>query len=376
MSASFTIDIAGGGIGGVTLGAALHRFGIGFRIFEQTSALKTVGYGLTLQKNALQALDTIGLRDSILRRGVEIRRGRILLPRGGVLAEAELELCAIHRATLLSALVEEIPPSSLLLGGRVEMVTDADLFVAADGLNSVFRRQIAPNEGPPRESGYTAWRGLAPRSAVPERDLEFHAVSETWGRGTRFGIVPVDGDNIYWFGVAPIEPLGDPREVRAYLLETFDGWHAPIPALIENTPAEMILESRITDRGPIPHWHSGNLILLGDAAHPMTPNLGQGGCQAIEDAIVLGHLILEYRDGKLSKGEVGPRYEDLRRGRVYEIVERSYQVGRLARVSNPVFVALRNMIFRLMPARVQERQLAEVLTFPGVSDARHESRTV
>lgn len=369
------IAIAGGGIGGVTLGAVLHRFGIEFRIFEQTPRLEAVGYGLTLQRNALQALETVGLRDSIVRKGVEIRQTRIHTPRGDVLTEAKLEMYAFHRATLLSALAEHVPASSLHLGERVEMVTDADFFVAADGLNSVFRKQVAPGEGAPRDGGYTAWRGLVPRSVVNKRALDMHTASETWGRGTRFGIVPIDGDRIYWFAVIPVEPLGDAHATKSLLLKAFGAWHDPIPALIENTPSETVLETRIADRRPIPRWHVGKLILLGDAAHPMTPNLGQGGCQAVEDAVVLGHLLRAYRDGKLSKDEVGPRYERTRRGRVYEIVARSYDFGRLARVSNPVVVALRDLIIRLTPARVLEHQLARILTFPGVPDPSHPSRS-
>lgn len=107
----------------------------------------------------------------------------------------------------------------------------------------------------------------------------------------------------------------------------------------------------------------------------MTPNLGQGGCQAVEDAVVLGHLLQACHAGVLSRDEVGPRYEQLRRRRVYEIVERSYQIGRLARVSNPAVVALRNLLLRLAPASAQERQLAEILTFPGVPEPEHSNRS-
>jgi 2-polyprenyl-6-methoxyphenol hydroxylase-like FAD-dependent oxidoreductase len=366
MSANIKIDIVGGGIGGVTLGAALHRLGIEFRILEQSPALTAVGYGLTLQRNALQALETIDFRTSIAARGVAIRNGSLRTPAGKVLTTMTLELCALHRATLLSALAERVPSSCLFLGHRVESQTSADFVVAADGLHSVFRRRVAPDEGPLREGGYTAWRGLAPRAAAPEQVWDANAVAETWGRGTRFGIVPVDGERIYWFAVAPVEPLGSQAGSKAFLLATFEGWHAPIPSLIDATPAETILESKIVDRAPIPHWHSENLFLLGDAAHPMTPNLGQGGCQAVEDAIVLAHLFRALRDGRLAAAEIGARYEQHRMARAYDIVERSFKFGRLARISNPLLVGLRNVAFRLTPKRAQERQLARILNFPGV----------
>ena len=367
MSANLSVDIVGGGIGGLTLGAALHRCGIPFRIFEQAPRLEAVGYGLTLQRNALQALETVGLREAVAQRGAPVRCGTIRVPRGGVLATTTLDLCAVHRATLLSLLLEHVPSASLRLGERVASVTDAEVVVAADGLHSVFRKQVAPDEGPPRDSGYTAWRGLVPSSTIG-RDVPAGETWETWGRGTRFGIVPIDGDRTYWFGVAPVMPFGDVRQAKGFLLEAFSGWHVPIPLLVESTPAEAILESRIVDRGPIPRWHAGNLILLGDAAHPMTPDLGQGGGQAIEDAVVLAHLLCAHRDGGLARSAIGPRYEELRQARAHGIVARSRRFGRVARLSHPLAVGFRNLIVRSMPAGSIERQLADVLEFPGVPD--------
>jgi 2-polyprenyl-6-methoxyphenol hydroxylase-like FAD-dependent oxidoreductase len=100
----------------------------------------------------------------------------------------------------------------------------------------------------------------------------------------------------------------------------------------------------------------------------MTPNLGQGGCRAIEDAIVLGHLFRAFCRGRISKEEIGPRYEEHRMNRAYEIVDRSFTFGRLARVSNPLVVGLRNLLFHIVPADTQQRQLVRILTFPGVPD--------
>jgi 2-polyprenyl-6-methoxyphenol hydroxylase-like FAD-dependent oxidoreductase len=135
-----------------------------------------------------------------------------------------------------------------------------------------------------------------------------------------------------------------------------------------NRAAEAILESNIVDRTPIPRWHAANVFLLGDAAHPMPPNLGQGGCQAIEDAMVLGYLFRAFCRGKISQEKIGPRYEEHRMNRAYEIVARSFTFGRVARVSNPLVVGLRNLLFRIMPEDTQARQLARILTFPGVPE--------
>ncbi|MEQ1729440.1 MAG: FAD-dependent monooxygenase [Vicinamibacterales bacterium] len=363
------VDIAGGGIGGLALAAVLQEFGgIEYRVFEQAPELKAVGYGLTLQKNALQALDAVGLGHHVRTKGEPIRLGQIRQPSGRVLASAPIQLCAIHRATLLSALAERVPATAIHTGQRLEAPTDATVTIAADGLHSTFRRQVAPGEAELRDSGYTAWRGLAPRTADIDRALAARAVSEAWGRGTRFGVVPVDARRVYWFAVAPVEPLRDPELAWRFLHDTFRDWHQPIGFLLEQTSPDTILESRIVDRLPIPTWHAGRVILLGDAAHPMTPNLGQGGCQAIEDAVVLGHLLRLCRDGHLAENEVAARYEARRRTRAYDIVSQSFEIGRIARITNPVVVALRDLAFRFMPARIQERRLASILTFPGVEN--------
>jgi 2-polyprenyl-6-methoxyphenol hydroxylase-like FAD-dependent oxidoreductase len=367
------IVIIGGGIGGVALGAALHRLGVPFQIFEQASALKAIGYGLALQKNALDALDTIGIGSSIRARGVPITTGAMRQPNGRVLTSMAVELYAVHRATLLSALAAEVPASAIALGRRVvdadaPEVAGADLVVAADGLHSAFRARVAPGEPALRDSGYTAWRGLTPASPAIRRAIADGTVSETWGRGTRFGIVPIDGDRIYWFAVAPIDPIGEPAKARDHLLETFRSWHAPVRDLLEQTPAEVILESRIADRLPIASWHADRVVLLGDAAHPLTPNLGQGGCQAIEDAVVLAHLVRAWIDGRIARDDVGPRYEQQRQARVHEIVSESFALGRHAADYNPLLVTIRDLAFRWMPRQVQEKRFARVVRFPGVQN--------
>jgi 2-polyprenyl-6-methoxyphenol hydroxylase-like FAD-dependent oxidoreductase len=366
MTSALRVDIVGGGIGGLTLAAALAHFGVEFRVFEQAPELRAVGYGLTLQRNALQALDTIGLGAGLRALGTEIRQGALRFPDGKTLTPMSLELCAIHRATLLAGLAANVPPSALRLGERVEGPTDADFIVAADGLHSVFRKRIAGEEGALRDGGCTAWRGVAPRTLETTAGVDLAGVSETWGKGTRLGIVPIDGERLYWFAVAPIMPLGDAEKSKAFILETFANYHAPARALIEATPADTILETRIADRPPIPRWHDGNVVLLGDAAHPMTPNLGQGGCQAVEDAIVLGHLLHAVKQQELPREALAPAYEKARRSRAYEIVERSFSFGRMANLENPVAVWLRNLAVRLTPASVQAKQLERILTFPGV----------
>ncbi len=168
---------------------------------------------------------------------------------------------------------------------------------------------------------------------------------------------------VYWFAVAPIRPFGNPQESYSFLMETFSGWHAPIKMLLEQTEASVILETRLQDRLPIPRWHKDRIILLGDSAHPMTPNQGQGGCQAIEDAVVLAHLFKQVQEHTMPMDSVGRIFEQLRRDRVQSIVERSFYLGRMANMTNPAAVWFRNLAIQITPTSFQKKQMNDILTF-------------
>ena len=175
-------------------------------------------------------------------------------------------------------------------GGRR---AQADVVVGADGLRSAVRASLGI-PGEIRYAGYTAWRGIAPFRTAGL------LAGETLGCGQRFGLVPIAGDRVYWYATDNVPEGGREESERAKvrLAGMFSRWHAPIPALIEATPAAAILRNDISDRDPVDRWGAGRVTLLGDAAHPMTPNLGQGGCQAIEDALVLARCLARRRPGR------------------------------------------------------------------------------
>jgi 2-polyprenyl-6-methoxyphenol hydroxylase-like FAD-dependent oxidoreductase len=362
------VQIIGAGIGGLALAATLSRLRVECSIFEQSPHLRTTGYGLTVQRNALQALNCIGLEAAIREAGNVIHRARILTPTGQVLTEMDVDICAMHRSTLQSVLSSAVPADCIHLGRLVESASSANWTVAADGVHSLFRGQVAVNEPEQRDAGCTAWRGLSAKDSVELSGESRAKASEAWGRGVRFGVVPIEGGQIYWFAVAKVGPFDErrPDAIKAFLSQTFGAWHDPIPRLLAATASDSILQTRIADRRPIASWHKGKLLLLGDAAHPMTPNLGQGGCQAIEDGVVLGHLFAELRDGRLAEDELGLRYEQLRKARVDRVVEQSFQFGRMANMNNPLLIMLRNLAIRLFPQRMQRKGMQEVLTFPVV----------
>ena len=231
-----------------------------------------------------------------------------------------------------------------------------DLLVGADGLRSTVRAALFA-DGEPAYAGYTTWRGVTPAESVeaPAR------TTETWGLGERFGIVPIGHGEIYWFATANAPAGGADGDVRTELARRFASWHAPIARVLEATPAERILRTDATDRPPVRRWHRGRAVLLGDAAHPMTPNFGQGGCQAIEDAVVLAECLA-------ARGEIAPALADYERRRIERansIVVGSRRMGALAQWEHPLACRLRAALLRATPASAAVRRMRTILSFPG-----------
>jgi 2-polyprenyl-6-methoxyphenol hydroxylase-like FAD-dependent oxidoreductase len=395
----FNVAIAGAGIGGLTLAAALRRRpslrlrpdlaearraeagrNVRVTVLERESDIRPAGAGLALGPNAIAALAHLGLADAIIAAGQTIGVSAILDSAGHLLGPeidvAELAkdlgapIVAIHRArlheVLLTAAGRNVVCTSAAVvrydarGDGVQVIgkggerIDADLLVGADGLHSAVRTQLL-DDGPPRYAGYTSWRGVTPSGAVatPSR------MSESWGRGERFGSVSIGFGEIYWFAVADTPAGGSDIDVQRALLDRFGRWHDPIASIIESTPVARILRTDISDRAPTRCWHEGRVVLLGDAAHPMTPNLGQGAGQAIEDAIALDRSLAEESDLEAAL----QHYERRRVARANAIVVASRRMGMVAQLSHPVAAWLRDTAMRLTPrsiALAQARKLMRV----------------
>ena len=215
----------------------------------------------------------------------------------------------------------------------------------ADGIRSAVRASVWPAAASPRYAGYTAWRMVT--LAMP-----VDGTSESWGRGERFGYGPLPDGRVYCFAVANA-PEGAKDEGLAGLRRRFSGWHSPIPALLDATGKEAVLHDDLYELPRLRAYAAGRVALVGDAAHAMTPNLGQGACQALEDAVVLA---------KCLDGHGGlDAYDRLRRKRTQMITRRSHRIGVVAQWQSPVAVALRNTTLRLLPSSSFTRSLAPVL---------------
>lgn len=367
--------VIGAGIGGLSAGIALKRAGIHVELYERAAELKEVGAGLSLWANAIHALELLGLGEATRAyctpyevAGIRTLDGRVLSPPPPDFARMVGPPCVVHRVELQEMLVGALGAGRVRLGARCERFGEdaagvtaefadgrrarGDVLIGADGLHSIVRSQLH-GPRPPRYAGYTAWR------SVVSFDTSRVRASESWGFGARFGMVPMSGNRVYWFATENTPEGGRQPDEKAHLQRLFRAWHEPIEALIEATPRSAILRNDIYDRPVLRRWGAGRVTLLGDAAHPMTPNLGQGACQALEDAVVLARCLQRDHDPVAALRV----YEGQRIPRANTIVNRSRRVGAVAQWRHPLAVSLRNALVSRVPPEAQARQLAKVIAY-------------
>ncbi len=373
--------ILGGGIGGLCAAIALRQVGLDVTVYEKASSLGDVGAGLVLWPNALRVLRQLGAAEMATQAGSTIEHGQIRTAAGKILARSEPgELqrlygeptMAIHRADLHHILLSLLPADAVQLattGVKFEQdatgvtlrfangQTDrADLLIGADGIHSVVRQQLFPAVML-RYAGYTAWRGVVESPGT----VAVGITSESWGRGSRFGVVPIDSRRVYWYATLN-EPAGrqySPADQKRLLQQRFKGWAQPIEMLLEATPAKAMLHHDIYDIVPLPRWSQGRVTLLGDAAHPTTPNMGQGACMAIESAYVLARCLSAKPD--LPAALVA--YEQERRSRTAWVTNQSWQIGRVGQLDNGLACRLRDLLMLLTPASVVKARLAKAAAY-------------
>lgn len=367
--------IIGAGVGGLCTPIALQQYGFEAKVYEKVKKLGEVGAGLTLWSNALHVLRALGVADEVIAAGSRLDRSQIRTNYGETLFDArtdEMEtkygepVVAIHRADLHQILINALKPNTIRLDMNCasfeqdkNKVTvhfengwsdSADVLIGADGIHSVVRKQMFP-EIRLRYSGYTAWRGVV----ETENEAAQGLTSESWGRGARFGIVRVDKKRVYWFATRN-QPIGEKatgEQKKSKLLGIFKKWHKPIDHLLDSTPADIILQNDICDIAPFASWTNGRVTLLGDAAHPTTPNMGQGACMAMESAYVLARALGEEPDYKSAL----KRYENERHERTAWITNTSWSIGRGGQVENPLLIGLRNFIVKITPTGAMQRNL-------------------
>jgi 2-polyprenyl-6-methoxyphenol hydroxylase-like FAD-dependent oxidoreductase len=357
-----TAVVVGAGIGGLAAGIALRQAGCDVTVYERADELRPLGAGLSIWPNGVRALRSLGLghvADEAPRTGGALRRAD-----GSPLADFDPDtiatrydapLVGINRADLHGALVRELGEPRLHLGARVTEVGQdrlgfadgdearAELIVGADGLNSLVRDAVL-RDGDPVDSGIVAFRGLAEwESDVP--------AGEWWGPGSVAGLLPLSDGLVYWY--VAMRGRADGAELRNALHD----YSPPLPQIAHRTARDRILCHHLFDRPPAKRWSNGTMTLLGDAAHPMLPFLGQGACSALEDAVALGEAVAgsEHVRAALSA------YEARRLDRTAALVRRSRQAASLVLPGAGLRRRVRDLVVARLPDSVRLRQLDRVI---------------
>ena len=370
--------ILGGGIAGLTTAIALKKIGIQALVIEAASDFNPAGAGIVLAVNALTAYQQLGIYDELCKAGNPIRQMSIYDQNRKVISRTNTEVFGknqfnlpIHRSALHSVLLSQIKASSVIRGKRSRIILNssngytivfkdgstinANYIIVAEGIHSVTRQQFLPNSTE-RYSGYTCWRGVA---TIP--GLNIQEASETWGKNGRFGIVPLGDEGIYWFAVKNAKQNDPEMKLckSTELSEMFRGYHDPIRTIIRSTPDDQILWNDIFDLKPVKQYVFGNVVMIGDAAHATTPNLGQGACQAIEDAVILANCLKE----NVQVRDAFSSFESKRIKRTHYVVNQSWKMGKMAQMEDEILIAIRNFVVRLIADKFIYRQLQKVYEF-------------
>jgi 2-polyprenyl-6-methoxyphenol hydroxylase-like FAD-dependent oxidoreductase len=372
--------VVGAGIGGLATAIALQRAGREVLVLERAPELREIGAGISLWPNAVQALRRLGVGDAVEAEGAPAHDAAFRSRRGAQLGASitnRLEerfgapLILVHRARLQAVMRRALGAESIRLGAECAAVEQGDgeatvrlvggglergaVVIGADGLHSRVRAALFA-DGPPRYAGITAWRGVVPLDDTLRRRIPG---GESFGHGSLFGVARLNGSQAYWWASARrAESDGDePAAEKSSLLRAFSGWHVPIPELIAATPPEAIIRTCLYDRHPLERLSLGRIALAGDAAHPMLPNLGQGACQAIEDAVVLSEELAATDDVVVALG----RYSARRSRHTAGVVKASRQMSRIAHVRNPLAAGLRNTLLRASPPSMSLRRLEPIV---------------
>lgn len=386
---SCDVLIQGAGIGGLTLAIALQQRGYKVKLAERSAGLAEIGAGIWMAANPMQVFARLGFAEKVIDAGWTVKVLRLQDSKSGeiqttnmseIAQEYGFETIALHRGVLQRVLFEQLEEGAVRFGCEVESVTQsggqvfaklsdgsyctAAIVVGADGFNSQIR-YLAGLGGEKRYSGSSSYRALARGAPILAAEAE-HEAYEIWAKGCRVGFSKINPDDYYWYMTfdAPAGQTSTGSEMRTHA-ETIFRTHFPQwIGLLQGTRTEDILRTDIGDLKRLMHWSCGRIGLIGDAAHATTPNLGQGGAMAVEDALVLADAFKE-----LGLNESAwKRFEQLRRKKVDWTVSTSWLIGKICHLGNPLFRSLRNIALKKTPNRVTQKQVRRIYSLTPTSD--------
>ncbi|MBX2962107.1 MAG: FAD-dependent monooxygenase [Cyclobacteriaceae bacterium] len=372
--------IIGAGIGGLTAAIALLKKGIDVEIYEQSAELNEVGAGIWVAPNGLKVFEQLGIADKIIEGGTSLNKIVVtdlkdrpvsVIDGSEISKRHNFTTVAIHRGTLQRILTSCIPQNRIILNKKFKSYSQssnhvvvefddgeklqADFLIAADGIKSSARLQMLSNPNL-RYSGQTCWRFVT-RYVLPEG--EENNMYEIWSdrKGLRVGYSGISPNQVYVFVVNYAKAGGKdtPNTLRNELIELCREFPPVVKQLIASANAETIIRTDLFDFKPVTRWTDGRIALIGDAAHATTPNLGQGACQAIEDAYMIARqLSLNTNIAAAFKS-----FETKRMKKAAWITNTSWQFAQVTNTSGMIKSLLKG-ILRLTPASVQHRQLDKI----------------
>ncbi|MEV4740967.1 FAD-dependent monooxygenase [Streptomyces sp. NPDC049555] len=374
--------VVGAGPAGLAVAALLRRAGLEVRLVERDGGARSPGSGLTLWPNAFTALEAIGAAAAVRAASAPADGLAMRTPRGATLQYVSGAVLrsrcggtgrALLRADLLRALWALQPPGAVRFGARcvgvrqdragVAAVLDGggeeegDVLIGADGIRSRVRGSLFGGDDL-RPCGYAVARGVAQWSDPG------HPALLTLGAGRQFGLFPLPDGRMYWFAAfaSPDGPPPTAARCLPVLARDFGRWHAPVPQVLAATDPSDVTVTAIVDRRPLRRWGVGAVTLAGDAAHPSAPALGQGTCQAFEDAVVLARCLAS-AGGTAGVPAALRAYALARRRRAHGVTVQSHWMGRLGQWRNPALVAVRDGLIRAMPTAAQVGALRTAFAF-------------
>jgi len=364
------IAIIGGGIGGLCAAVTLQKQGFSVQVYEANTMFQPVGAGIGIGSNAMQALMEIGVGEDIFANGHVLHTQVFQNQDGKSLNTIDFsvlkklygqENITIHRADLHRTFLEALKPNTLHHNKKCISVEQndnqvmvyfedgttitADLLLAADGIHSSIRQQFLP-ASVPRYAGYTCWRGITENKGR----IDEYTSTELWSTHGRFGMAPMKNGLVYWF--ACINTTAKNSQLQHLTAKEIGNLFEHMPEvvtdMISTTPVEHILHHDISDIKPLRHFVFGRVVLLGDAAHATTPNMGQGAGQAIEDAIVLGNGFKQFEH----VDKVLAFYEAKRVARTAKVIRLSRQIGATAQTQSLAIARVRDFLFPFIPSKL------------------------
>lgn len=369
--------IIGAGVAGLTAAIALQNLNREFTLFEQSKAIKGIGAGFGLAANAMHALEYIGIREEVEEIGYYLDSFAILDQKGNILVNPnttklsdkyEQKNFAIHRADLHLYLLSKVKQESIALGKKAcNLLQKSDYveiqfedgsshrtkyLIIADGVKSPLRQKLLP-ASKPRYAGYSCWR-----ATIDNSDLQLKRGSETWGNKGRFGLTPLVNQRIYWYACIN-GPQQNPvfRDYKVQdLKRQFGNYHQPIQEVLDKTLDADLIWSDIIDIQPIKNFAFGNILIIGDAAHACTPNMGQGACQAMEDVAVLHNEL----QNEQSVEQAFLAFEKRRLARTKYITDTSKLIGDVAQWENKFLISVRNNLMKIMPDSMNQKALIKL----------------